>query len=112
MLARTPPLVVGFYGMLALTVLAKGLGGIVVSAVILLAYCVATREFRWLVRVFNPWGVTFFAVIALPWLAAMQFKHGAAFFDEFIVRHHFQRYITNELAHPGPWWFYLPILLF
>jgi hypothetical protein len=101
----------GFHGLLALTMLSKGLGGVVLAALILLAYCVVTREFRWLLRVLNPWAVTLFSVIALPWYAAMQFKHGHAFFDEFIVRQHFRRYVTSELAHPGPWWFYLPILL-
>jgi 4-amino-4-deoxy-L-arabinose transferase-like glycosyltransferase len=101
----------GFHGLLALTVLAKGFGGVALAALILAAYCVATGEFRWLLLVLNPWALTLFSVIALPWLGAMEFKHGHAFFDEFIVRQHFRRYVTAELAHPGPWWFYLPILL-
>jgi 4-amino-4-deoxy-L-arabinose transferase-like glycosyltransferase len=100
-----------FHGLLALTVLSKGFGGVALAALILGVYCVVTQEFRWLLRVLNPWAVTLFSVIALPWLAAMQFKHGHAFFDEFIVRQHFRRYVSSELAHPGPWWFYLPILL-
>ena len=101
----------GFYGLLALSVLAKGFGGVVLAALILAAYCTATRDFRWLIRVLNPWGLTFFSVIALPWMAAMYFKHGQAFLAEFIFKQHFRRYLTSELAHPGPWWYYLPILL-
>jgi 4-amino-4-deoxy-L-arabinose transferase-like glycosyltransferase len=101
----------GFHGMLALSVLAKGFGGVVLAALILAAYCAAIRDFQWLWRVLNPWGVTFFSVIALPWMAAMYFKHGQVFFQEFIVKQHFKRFLTSELAHPGPWWYYLPILL-
>ncbi len=100
-----------FHGLLALTVLAKGFGGVALAAIILFAYCCATREFVWFVRVLNPVAVTLFAVIALPWIGAMEFRHGDAFFQEFIVRQHFRRYVTPELAHPGPWWFYIPVLL-
>lgn len=101
----------GFHALLALSVLAKGFGGVVLAALILAVYCIATREWQWLLRVLNPWGVTLFSVIALPWMGAMYFKHGRAFFDDFIVKQHFKRYVTSELAHPGPWWYYLPIAL-
>ncbi len=100
-----------FYGMLALSVLAKGFGGVVLAALTLGLYCAVTRDIRWLVRVLNPWGVILFAVIALPWMAAMYFKHGNAFVADFIVKQHFRRFLTSELAHPGPWWYYGPILL-
>jgi 4-amino-4-deoxy-L-arabinose transferase-like glycosyltransferase len=100
-----------FYGLLALSVLAKGLAGIVLAALILAIYCLVTREWRWLLRVLNPWTLVLFAVIALPWYAAMTFKHGDVFIQDFIIKHHFRRFLTEELAHPGPWWFYVPVLL-
>jgi 4-amino-4-deoxy-L-arabinose transferase-like glycosyltransferase len=101
----------GFHGMLALSVLAKGFGGVLLAALILTAYCAMTRDWRWLIRVLHPGAVTFFAVIALPWMGAMWFRHGRLFFDDFIIKQHIRRVISNELAHPGPWWYYLPILL-
>jgi len=100
-----------FAGLLALSTLAKGLAGIVLAALILFLYCLITREWRWLLRVLNPWAVVLFAVVALPWYAAMTFKHGDVFIQDFIIKHHFKRFLTDELAHPGPWWFYLPVLL-
>lgn len=100
-----------FFGLLALSTLAKGLAGIILAAAILGIYCLITREWRWLLRVLNPWALTLFAVVALPWYAAMTFMHGDVFIQDFIIKHHFKRFVTDELAHPGPWWFYLPVLL-
>ena len=100
-----------FHGLLAISVLAKGLGGIVLAGLILLAYCVVTGEYRWLLRVLHPLPLTLFAVLALPWYGAMYFKHGNLFIQEFIIKHHFARYVTSELEHPGEWWYYGPVLL-
>jgi 4-amino-4-deoxy-L-arabinose transferase-like glycosyltransferase len=100
-----------FHGLLAISVLAKGLAGIVVAALILVVYCAITGEYRWLLRVVHPLPVTLFAVIALPWYGAVYFKNGDLFVQEFIVKHHFRRFLTNELAHPAPWWYYGPVLL-
>ena len=48
--------------------------------------------------------------VAGPWYAAITMRHGRAFFDEFIVKHHFGRFASNELQHGQPIWFYLPVL--
>ncbi len=100
-----------FHGLLALSVLAKGLGGIVLAGLILLVYCAVVGEYAWLWRVLNPLPLTLFAVIALPWYGIMYFKHGNLFIHEFIIKQHFARYVSDELAHPGAWWYYAPVLL-
>ncbi len=105
------PWLYAFYGLLGVSVLAKGLAGLVLSALTLLIYCAATREFRWLWRVLHPGPLLLFGVLALPWYGIMYLKHGRMFLEEFIFKHHFLRYLTPELAHPGPWWYYGPVLL-
>ena len=104
-------LLYGFYALLAIAVLAKGPAAIVLSALVLLSYCVATGEYRWLLRVLAPWPLLLFLVLTVPWHAAVYYFNGDRFVEEFILKHHFSRYLTAELEHPGPWWYYLPVLV-
>jgi len=38
-------------------------------------------------------------------------RHGWTFIDQFIIQHHFARFVTNKYHHPGPIYFYLPVLI-
>lgn len=49
--------------------------------------------------------------IAGPWYALCTLRNGAPFVDEFIWKHHFQRFTSAELQHVRPFWFYVPVLL-
>lgn len=48
--------------------------------------------------------------VAAPWYMVCYVVNGKVFFEEFIVRHHIQRFISPDLQHVQPWWFYLPVL--
>lgn len=50
-------------------------------------------------------------VVAAPWYALCTARNGSAFLDDFIWKHHFQRFASDALAHRQPVWFYLPVLL-
>jgi 4-amino-4-deoxy-L-arabinose transferase-like glycosyltransferase len=84
---------------LGLAVLAKGL--------VPLVFAVPVALLHW--REWRPW-VTMLAT-ALPWYALCYARNGSAFFDEFIVRHHWQRFFSPELQHVQPFWFYAPVVL-
>lgn len=47
---------------------------------------------------------------AAPWYVACTLVNGRAFIDEFFIKHHFGRFVSPELQHVQPWWFYLPVL--
>ncbi|MFN0102430.1 MAG: ArnT family glycosyltransferase [Bryobacteraceae bacterium] len=49
--------------------------------------------------------------VALPWYAAITKREGWAFIDELFVKHHFSRFISEDLQHVQPFWFYAPVLL-
>lgn len=49
-------------------------------------------------------------VVAGPWYAAITLRFGRAFFDEFIVKHHFARAVSDSIQHVRPLWFYIPAL--
>ena len=50
-------------------------------------------------------------VVALPWYALVTSRNGAAFLNEFFVKHHFERFSTGVLEHVQPFWFFVPVLL-
>lgn len=49
-------------------------------------------------------------LVAATWYGPMFWKHGALFFYEFIIKHHFERFATNKYHHPGGIYYYLLIL--
>ena len=49
-------------------------------------------------------------LVAGPWYTAITLRFGRAFFDEFIMRHHFARAVSDSLQHVRPVWFYIPAL--
>jgi 4-amino-4-deoxy-L-arabinose transferase-like glycosyltransferase len=62
-------------------------------------------------RLRQAWlGAAAFLVVATPWYALCWLRNGRVFFDEFIWRHHFERFASDSLAHLQPWWFYAPVL--
>ncbi|MFN8686182.1 MAG: hypothetical protein ACK6DZ_22885 [Acidobacteriota bacterium] len=83
---------------LGLAILAKGLVPLVLALPV-----------AWLYR--RHWQTPLAASLtALPWYLACYLANGQTFFDEFIIRHHIQRFLSPELQHVQPFWFYLPIL--
>ena len=93
------PLAVGF--LLGLAVLAKGLLPLALAAP--LAWYARKR----IVRTLPAAGI--FLLTAAPWYLLCEMRNGRAFFDEFILKHHISRFISPELQHVRPWWWYLPV---
>ncbi|MEN6601992.1 MAG: glycosyltransferase family 39 protein [Bryobacteraceae bacterium] len=57
------------------------------------------------------WPVAAGLLVALPWYAAVTWRHGWLFLNDFFGRHHFQRFSEDVLMHQQPFWFYVPVLL-
>jgi 4-amino-4-deoxy-L-arabinose transferase-like glycosyltransferase len=100
-----------FYVFVGLSLLAKGLVGVVLTAGVVLAYSALRRRWPGLLRLGVPWGVPLALLVAAVWYGPVFARHGRAFADEFFVQHHFARYVSNRYHHPQPFWFYLPITL-
>lgn len=49
--------------------------------------------------------------VALPWYALCYAANGRVFVEEFLWKHHFERFTSDSLQHVQPFWFYLPVLL-
>jgi 4-amino-4-deoxy-L-arabinose transferase-like glycosyltransferase len=105
-------LLFGFYVLVGLSLLAKGLVGIVVPAGVITLYFLMRREWParklWLSLI---WGVPVSLVVSAVWYGPVIYRHGWQFIDEFFVQHHFARYLSNKYHHPQPFYFYPVILL-
>ena len=103
-----PAEMAAFGALLGFGVLSKGLVALVIAAIA--AVPVLARRPRALLDLLRPVPLGAFCLACLPWYAACYWANGQAFIDEFIVRHHFERFVSSSLQHVQPWWFYLPVL--
>ncbi|TMK23504.1 MAG: glycosyltransferase family 39 protein, partial [Actinobacteria bacterium] len=102
-------LLAGFYACVGLSLLAKGLVGVVIPAGVVGVYFLLRR--RWPVRPGLWWGALLSLAVAATWYAPVAARHGRVFFDEFIVQHHFARYVSDRYHHAQPFYFFLPVML-
>ena len=94
-----------------MSVLAKGLIGILLIAGISIITYGLTRQPRGLNwRAWAMGFVIFLAIVAL-WYVPVTLVNGHAFIDEFIIKHHFRRFLTNRYQHPQPVWFFPAVTL-
>ena len=90
----------------ALSVLAKGLVGVVLLVPILgLYFAIAgnLRSVRWQACAA---ALAVFLIVTASWYLPVTIKHGWAFIDQFFIDHHFRRYVSNRFSHRQPFYFY------
>jgi len=54
--------------------------------------------------------VAAFLAVAAPWYVLCYLKNGAPFIRTLFWEHHFGRYLSAELLHGQPFWFFVPVL--
>ncbi|HEX6707724.1 MAG TPA: glycosyltransferase family 39 protein [Albitalea sp.] len=109
--AEAPSLcwVLGAWALAALSVLAKGLIGLVLPALVVGPWLLAQRRWRDLLRLLHPLGLAVFAALALPWFVLMQQRY-PGFFDYFVMEQHFRRFVQTNFNNAHRGWFYLAVL--
>lgn len=96
---------------IGLSVLAKGLAGVVLIVAISGIHMLVSRGFRRITQSEILIGLSIVVVVSGAWYLPMVARHGREFIDDFIIAHHFRRYVSNEFRHPQPIYFYPFILL-
>jgi 4-amino-4-deoxy-L-arabinose transferase-like glycosyltransferase len=99
----------GCWAAMALSVLSKGLIGVLVPGSTLVIYALWQRDVGVIRRLNIRWGVPLFALIAAPWFV-MAARANAAFLQFFFIREHFQRFLTSIENRTEPWWYFAPVL--
>ncbi len=111
-----PPLMGAWWLLCVLTgtaVLAKGLAGLALPAMIIVIFLAITGELR---RLFESpvrlaLGAVLFLAVCAIWYGPMISRHGSIFIHEFFIAHHFQRFLTNKYHHPQPFYFFFLVAL-
>ena len=103
------PLAAG-YAAAAVGVLAKGLIGFVLPALVVGAWLLVRRRWRTVVALVSPAGAAVFLAITAPWFVAMQSRF-AGFLDYFFVVQHFRRFAAGGFNNVQPLWFYPAVVV-
>jgi 4-amino-4-deoxy-L-arabinose transferase-like glycosyltransferase len=90
--------------------LSKGLIGIVLPFGALVAYTAATRDFTLWRRLHIASGLALCLLLVAPWFIAVA-RANDEFLGFFFVHEHLQRFLTTEHQRPGPWYYFIPVLL-
>lgn len=98
------------YATAALGMLAKGLIGFVLPAVVIVLWLLATRQLRLIAKLLWLPGLVLFAAICVPWFVAMQ-REFSSFFQHFFIYHHLQRFEERGFNNEQPIWFYGPVIV-
>lgn len=110
--ARGRRMLLIFYCFVGLSLLAKGLVGVVIPFGVIGMYYLLRLEppsrpfLRSLI-----WGLPLALLVSAIWYGPVIARHGWPFIDEFFVQHHFARYLSNKYRHPGPVYFYVVCLV-
>lgn len=102
-----------FYFFSGLAVMAKGIPGFVVPFGSMFFISIFSKRFK---EIFKPQyfivGMIIFLLITLPWHLVMLEMHDPLFFNEYIMKHHIERFIGgNVLGREQPFYFYLLTIL-
>ncbi|HEV2836147.1 MAG TPA: glycosyltransferase family 39 protein [Pyrinomonadaceae bacterium] len=103
---------IGFYICVGLSLLAKGLVGLIIPFGVVGSYYLLRRAWPtrqvWLSLL---WGLPLFVTVSAIWYGPIITRHGWPFIDQFFIQHHFARYVSNKYHHPQPIYFYPAIIL-
>jgi 4-amino-4-deoxy-L-arabinose transferase-like glycosyltransferase len=95
---------------MALAVLSKGLIGIVLPGAALVLYTFIARDWALWRRLYLASGLVIFLAIVTPWFVLVQ-QRNPEFLHFFFIVQQFQRYLTPAQQRPGPFWYFVPVLL-
>jgi 4-amino-4-deoxy-L-arabinose transferase-like glycosyltransferase len=95
---------------MALAVLSKGLIGLLLPGAVLVLYTLIARDWALWKRLYLVSGLVVFFAIATPWFVLVQARN-PEFLHFFFIVQQFQRYLTPDQHRPGPFYYFVPVLL-
>jgi 4-amino-4-deoxy-L-arabinose transferase-like glycosyltransferase len=102
---------VGFYAFIGVSLLGKGLVGIVIPIGVVMVYQLFCRQLpdrKTVLSLF--WGIPLALLVAASWYGPVIARNGWPFIDQFFIQHHFARYVSNKYHHSQRLYFYLGII--
>jgi 4-amino-4-deoxy-L-arabinose transferase-like glycosyltransferase len=99
------------YVFMGLGTLAKGPLGVLLPLLVAGSYVALARDRQGVRRLLSLPGLAAFLLVAAPWYVLVYRAQGWAFVDTFLLDHNLQRFTSTIHRHPGPFYYYLPLLL-
>ena len=94
-----------------LAILTKGPAGIILPSLVIGLFLIIRKEVN-IKHLKILLLVSFIAILlSLPWYIAVHFATNGGFTRDFFVLHNVQRFTSVVGEHPGPIWFYFPVVL-
>ena len=102
-----------FYAFSALAVMTKGIPGFVVPFGVMFFVTLFNKTFKECFKVsYIVPGVILFLLIVLPWHIIMLNKYNPLFFNEYVMKHHINRFFSSsEIGREQPFYFYFLTIL-
>jgi 4-amino-4-deoxy-L-arabinose transferase-like glycosyltransferase len=98
------------WGSMAFAVLSKGLIGLILPGAVLVLYTLIARDWAIWKRLYLVSGLIVFFAIVTPWFVIVQDRN-PEFFNFFFIVQQFRRYLTPEQNRPGPFYYFVPVLI-
>ncbi|MBN2724262.1 MAG: hypothetical protein JXR95_09345 [Deltaproteobacteria bacterium] len=95
-----------------LAILAKGFGALVIPAATFFIYFLVSKKWEKIKDFDILKGILIIIAVSFPWHHAMMIRHGNAFFQEYIVHHHFKRAALGVHGERGIFTYYLTQMAF
>ncbi len=103
---------VWMYLSMALAILSKGPVGIVLPLMLIFFFLLFRKDLSYILRLFHPAGIALFLLLVSPWYISQILLHGFEFLRVNILSYTFGRYFGVVEEQAGPFYYYLPVLLF
>lgn len=99
------------YVLTGFAVLAKGIPGFVIPVGVIVISSILFKSYKETLKYLSC-GIVLFLFITLPWHIIMLKTHNPLFFQEYIIKHHLQRFLGADVIHRNePFYFYFVTLL-
>lgn len=99
-----------FYLCAALTVLAKGLIGVVLPGGVIFLYLLCSKRWGVLREMRFATGICLFLAVCAPWFVLVSLRN-PEFARFFFIHEHFDRFLTKAHGRYQPPWYFIPVLL-
>lgn len=98
------------YASMALATLAKGLIGFLVTGAVMFLWLLIFNQWRRLRPLHLTGGALLFLAIAVPW-HVFAARANETWVHRYFVYEHFERFLTSAASRPGPWHYFIWIMV-
>lgn len=98
------------YASSGFAVLAKGPIGAALPGLIIGLFLMLKGRLRFLKDMQLGWGTLVFLIVAAPWYILISLKN-SDYAGYFFLQQNLQNFLSSEIGHPEPFYYYIPILL-